>query len=363
MNNKNTMGLKRFFYSHLFWGSLFMYWFRVTTFRVADPLSLTQSKFLLWGLVICCTLLGIGLTCKLRRNHLSILVNIALPFELYTLYTYRSCLSQQILISLIAAVILSVAYIFIISTAKISSHRPRALIISKRIKHCLLGMRTITSCCLLLIVASVAAGTLFGVSLTKSSVSPAKEDDDSVWTIANNIDLVCRFSETKWYTLSSEEKTTAMQVIANIECRYLGLPHELTLITASLPGNTLASYDDRTHTIKIDIDHFEESPPEEIIDSICHEAYHAYQYRLCDAYDSMDDQYRSLIDFYDVAFYKQEFKNYSSGEDDFYAYYIQRCEMKARSYAKSAVEEYEYNINKHLGIDETTDNSANKTTD
>lgn len=272
-------------------------------------------------------------------------------------------MSWQILVSLIATVVLSAGYIFIISTTKIASRRPRALIIIKKIRHCLLGMRTITTCCLLLIVASVAAGTLFGVSLTRSSVSPSKEKTGSTWTIANNIDMVCRFSETKWYALSSEEKTTAMQVIANIECRYLGLPHELTLITASLPGNTLASYDDRTHTIKIDIDHFEESPPDEIIDSICHEAYHAYQYRLCDAYDSMDDQYRSLLDFYDVAFYKQKFQNYSSGEDDFYIYYIQRCEVKARSYAKSAVAEYEYKISKYLGTDETTDNSADKTAD
>lgn len=348
MNNKCTMTLRGYIISNVYWGLLFMYWFRTIVFRTYDTLSLHQSKILLWGLFVGCILFGIAVTYKTRRNHLSVLVNISLPFEIYTMLSYKNYVSWQTTICLIVALILSAGYILIISTAKTPRRRQRHIIIKRRIAKCLLGTRTIISCCLLFIVLSVASTTLFGNSLTKSSINAYKDDGNNTWTISNNIEQVCLFSEEKWHSLSNKEKTTAMQVIANIECRYLGLPHELTVVTASLSENVAASYDDRTHTININIKHFEDADPLDIIDSICHEAYHAYQHRLCDAYDSVNDQYKTLLDFYDVTFYKEEFADYTNGSDNIYEYYFQHCEIKARNYASSAVDEYEYRIQEYL---------------
>lgn len=349
MNNKCTMTLKSYITSNIYWGLWFMFCFRTVVFRTVGPLSLHQSKILLWSLLVGFVLLGTAATYKTRRNHLSVLVNVALPFEIYTVLSYKDYLSWQTTACLITASILSTAYILIISTEKIPCRQLRHIIIKRRITKCLLGTRTIIACCFLFIVLSVASTTLFGTSLTKSSINAYKDDGNDTWTIANNIEQVCLFSEERWHSLSNKEKTTAMQVIANIECRYLGLPHELTVVTAPLGENAAASYDDRTHIITINIKHFEESDPLDIIDSICHEAYHAYQHRLCDAYDSVDDQYKSLLGFYDVTFYKQEFAHYTNGSGNFYEYYFQHCETKARDYASDSVDEYKHRIQNHLG--------------
>jgi len=208
-------------------------------------------------------------------------------------------------------------------------------------------MRTITSMCLMIVVISIAMSTLFGVSLTKSKVKAVGNNNLETWTIANNIEYISIFFDGSWQKCSQERKTTAIQIVANIECRYLGLPHELNVITTCLPENTLGSYDDKTHTIQINIGHFEDSEPIEILNTICHEAYHAYQNRLVDAYDDIDEQYKNMLFFYNVEQYKEEFESYSDG-DDFIEYYIQTCEITARAYASDAVQEYEERISEYL---------------
>lgn len=350
MKDKNTMSLKYYLFSNLYWGLLSMYWFRAALFKTVDTLSLNTSKTLLWLLFVGFISLGIAITYKVRRNNLSLLVNIALPFEIYAIASYSNHIFGLITASLIAATILSVGYILIISTAQITDLRHKQAIIKRRIIKCLLGTRTIVSCCMLLVISFIVTAAIFGTSLTKSSVAAHKDNNDNIWTIANNIEQVCLFSDESWHSLSDNEKTSAMQVIANIECRYLGLPHELNVITSVLPDNVAAAYNDRTHTININIQYFDDASPSDILDSICHEAYHAYQYRLCEAYDDVDDRYKTLLGFYDVPYYKQEFKNYTNGGDDLHEYYFQHCESRAREYAHAAVSEYEYRIYEHMKI-------------
>ena len=67
-------------------------------------------------------------------------------------------------------------------------------------------------------------------------------------------------------------------------------------------------------------------------------------------YDSLDDQYKNMLTFYNASVYKKEFSSYIDGDDDYFGYYFQSCEMNARAYAITAVEEYEERINEYLGI-------------
>ena len=96
------------------------------------------------------------------------------------------------------------------------------------------------------------------------------------------------------------------------------------------------------------MDHFDSDPADEILDSLCHEAYHAYQHCLCEAYDSVDAEFRDLRAFEGILEYKAEFADYTHGDDDFYAYYFQRCEADARSYAEDAVYDYYRKIGNYL---------------
>ncbi len=74
---------------------------------------------------------------------------------------------------------------------------------------------------------------------------------------------------------------------------------------------------------------------QEVINVICHEAAHARQYRLCEAYDSLDSSAQSLPCFNNVQLYRYEENNYIDGDaDDYYMYYMQAIEIDSRRYAE-----------------------------
>jgi hypothetical protein len=73
---------------------------------------------------------------------------------------------------------------------------------------------------------------------------------------------------------------------------------------------------------------------------VCHECYHAHQRRACDAYDTIPDEYKELLEFYDIQVYEREFSNYVSGPDHGEEYYNQLVERHARAYGPTSVEDY-----------------------
>lgn len=194
----------------------------------------------------------------------------------------------------------------------------------------------------------LGVSSLLGILCFSPSAEPAKRSNSEVVTIANNIEVVSQLEEEKWSTLSTAEKLDTLQTVANIEVYYLGLPHELNVIAEPLSENTLACYNDRTHVITINIDHLESDSAHDILDSICHEARHSYQHRLCDVFDSVSDEQKELLVFYNVQMYKQEFSSYVDGKDDATGYYFQWCESDARSYAREAVIDYYSKIETYL---------------
>lgn len=86
----------------------------------------------------------------------------------------------------------------------------------------------------------------------------------------------------------------------------------------------------------------------EILDCVLHEAYHAYQHCLVDALKDVDENNLNLLDLRRAVTYAEEFDDYTDGEEDFYAYYVQSCERDARAYAEEAVDEYQEKIYAYL---------------
>ena len=128
---------------------------------------------------------------------------------------------------------------------------------------------------------------------------------------------------------------------------YLGLPHELNVRLGPLQEDNLANYDDKTHVITVNIDHIEYDPPETILDSVCHECFHAHQRRACDAYETIPAEYKGLLEFYNVQVYSEEFSNYIGDNSE--EYYYQLVERHARAYGAASVKDYYDNINEYLG--------------
>ncbi len=348
MKQLNKLSLPNYISYHIYWHIWCMLAFQYIAFHKVGTLTLTQSKVLLVTLVLAISVISIGLTYKKRRNHLSLMTNIILPYEIYTIIAYRKIMSWQLHVGIAFAVILSIVLACLIFSNPISNTRKKREIIRKRCKHYLVGVRAITSWCLLLSFSTIFLGTVLNTSLVKSSVEPEVGTENDLWTIANNVERLSPLIDGTWVDLKVGEKANVMQIIANIEVQYLGLPHELTVTIVPMEEHIMANYNDQTHTIKVNLEHFATAEPDEIIESLCHEAYHSYQHRLVDLYDNTDDEYKNMSVFSKALIYKNEFANYIDGEEDYWGYALQSCELTARIYSKDAVEDYREKIAMYL---------------
>lgn len=347
MGRKNTKEKIEYIFDHAFWVPISMIWYKATLFKCIPNCTLRISEIILWSLVILFAAFGIVLSFAKSRNDFSVLVNILLPYEVYTAVVFWQDRKVLTCISLGISLLIICCYLVLIFSPKIQNRAKRKKIILRRAKQGFLGSRNIIAICMMIFFVPMGINAVFGGTLAFKNTEAETPASTRECTIANNIDIVSNLCQEKWSTLSLNERANTLQTVANIEASYLGLPHELNIKVKEVGESTLAQYDDRTHTITLSNYFLESLDASEALDSVCHEAYHAYQHRLCDAYDSMDAKYRSLIAFNDVQSYQEEFQNYTSGtsgEDDALDYYFQLCEIRAREYAEDGVDEYYYKI-------------------
>lgn len=347
MKDKSTMGLGEYLFDCLFYMVISAVWYQNILFRCLPGRTYTESK------IILCVMISLSiLTCAFALNRYirtgwRVATAIGIPFGLYTVFTYSRTVGVWMPIVLALAGTLTVAFSIYILTRKIRSRRKSKVIIHRIHRSCVV-CQSILTVALLVIMGSIGIHGIFGVNILNLSVSATVSEQNSSQTINNNIDTILLLQEDEWKKLSTQKKLDTLQTVANIEAHYLGIPNELNVGTANLKGGTLACYNDNTHTISIDIDHLENDSAYEILNSCCHEAYHSYQYRLVDAYNTTDENIKGLRVYKSAALYEQEFDNYSDGEYDFCSYYEQHCEIDARDYAEDAVCDYYNRISDYL---------------
>lgn len=347
MKDKSSMGLGEYFFYCMVYMGISMVWYKNLLFRCLQGRTYSESKIVLWvmigfSIVICAFFLY-----RRMRTGWTVAISLVVPFGLYTVFAYMKTFSNWIPIFLISAVVLSVAYSAYLLTRKIKSHRYKSKIIKFRIQRCCKMFLSISTAVLVIIMTTIAVRGMFGDNIMTSSVS-ATNKCDPPQTISNNIDKVLLLQEEEWEKLTTQKRLDVLQTIANVEAHYLGLPNELNVGVSNLKENTLASYDDRTHTISFDLDHIENDSVYEVLNSCCHEARHSFQHRLVDLYNIIDEDYKELGIFQSVPQYDQEFNGSINSDNDIYSYYEQHCEIDARNYADDAVDDYYNKINDYI---------------
>ena len=151
-----------------------------------------------------------------------------------------------------------------------------------------------------------------------------------------------------WETLTLEEWLEVLQVVANIEQAALGLPHELNLITANCDELVAGTYYDDKHEITISVDYLLEAESQEVVRTVCHEARHAAQHRMVDAYDEVRPELKSLEMFQDARIFKKEFSDHADSSEDILSYYRQKVEIDANAYSDKEMKEYFEQINEYV---------------
>ena len=169
-------------------------------------------------------------------------------------------------------------------------------------------------------------------------------------SLANNMDTVLLLEQERWEQLDEEERLAVLEVICNIEGRYLGLNKRVVLMASTeMAADTKGAYSNMLSLIRINRDCLMEDISEKTVNTVCHEMFHAAQHQYVDIYNSLSPADRECYFLQEAAVYAAEFDNYQSTitGSDYEDYYTQAVEKAARRYAISATDEYFEAIGKY----------------
>ena len=150
-----------------------------------------------------------------------------------------------------------------------------------------------------------------------------------------------------WSEASLKDKEVFIEAVKNRELSELGVTYEISIKYKEL-GNTLGQYVTNDKIIDLNRKHVEEADVLEVIGTVAHECYHAYQIQCVEMYKSLDEADKDLEMFSDVVKYGKEFENYILANEDFGEYYLQNVEIDARTYAENRVLDYRYNYGDYV---------------
>lgn len=331
------------------WGLLVVHLYRTIAFKVIPGLSLAQSNWVFWGVWIICILLALVLTPVCNRSSTTVFASINSPVAIYLVISYFKLYKTAFSVALTAIGVLLILYICLVlgvNIMDISRGRLRGKL-KRFLRSFFHRSRMIVSMGLSVMFIVFYLNLFFGSPLMDPS-TVATDPKVNNQKIANNIDTILLLQEEEWKKLSVQERLNVLQTVANIEATYLGLPHELNVTLETLEENTQGHYDDSTHTIAINPDHLCEDPAEELVETVAHEAFHAYERRLVDLYNSTGTQERNLLIFGRIEEYRDNFDNYIDGNEDLVGYATQSVELDSVKYSITAIVDYYDAIEEYL---------------
>lgn len=310
-------------------------------FRCPAGWTYAQSNGLLVGLMAGSILLGNAVLFRNHRTRGTMRAVVILPVGVYTLLIYWKTMDWRWHLPLLLGAGAALLYTILCMARKIPQPERKKQIIKRRLYRCWWVSCELLTGGVALLLAGLLINLVLGVNLFLPRVravvgtSPAGTEQ----TLSEHAMELQSLQEETWAALTLQQKLDVLQMVANIEAQELGLPQEVRVGGSVLEEDVLAQYADRTHTVKISLDHLETAGPLDVLDSVLHECYHAYQHRLVDLYEAeKDPAMLQLKVFRSVAQYAYEFTHYE-GEDD-RAYYEQACETDARRYARQRTYDY-----------------------
>lgn len=306
---------------------------------LSRAMSKTVAVVLVLAVTLYCTVDGFA-DC---RNTWTVVKNVLRPYVLYGALVYFADYRGELLAVCVGfgAAAAAVGLIVLVWY----------LIRYTRLRRLLLNLLSVTAAFALMIGVGAsmyrfgeeAEGDIRGAAAV---VAAPLEDG---WEVSDHMDVVSQLEDAVWVTLTAEERLQVLETVKHMEAAYLGLDHELELVVADLPENTLGTYCHSEYRITIDAQHMALSSGESVLNTLCHECYHSYQHMTTELYQVVPERYRNMLLFTDARTYLQEYGEPFDPDVDFMGYYNRRTEQMARAYAQTAVDEYFSSITAHVG--------------
>lgn len=318
-------------------------WYKNLLFRVLPHRDVYDSLrlFLIMMLVsVACFII----VMNRRKNGGTATACFVLPFGLYTILTYSTTSALFIRVVAVVSILLSLVYSILLFSRKIKQRGKiaRRKVLQNRLSRCIYSVSCIMAVAMLTLMVGIGWNGYFGTGLVTSSVEAEgiQQDVEDEDTMEANMDAVLKLQPVVWEDLNTYERIDVLQTVCNVETHYLGLSDPVTVQGDNLSPYTLGAYSDAQRLIRINLDHIENDPVEDVLSTILHEIHHSYEYRLADGFDNISPEYRNLRLFKDSTHYTQEVDDYINPRDDYYGYMTQRLEMDSETYAELGVQEY-----------------------
>lgn len=353
MRNMNTMGQLEYVWENVYWSFLIFLLYRNLLFLPLFAFDYRQSSLLLVSSVVFGVSVGVLLTHKHRRNHVSLACNVILSYGVYYILSLWFIDRSLLVYFAATAAVLAAGYAALVIGAYTIGRVRSKIDVSfwKCLSSVLLNCRTLVAFVLLSSICFSVAKSLLGFPILEIQEDTVILDtvgtDSEGETISKNMEAVLLLQEDRWAQLDATERLNLMKVIADIEANYLGIP-KVSICTEVLDEHTFGHYNNSTRTITLNLSYLTTANANTMLTTVCHESYHAYQYRLVELYEGLKAEDRDLLLFNEAAQYRDEFVNYVDGSDNYYAYSRQWCEADSEEYAEDAVIDYYYRIEQHI---------------
>lgn len=343
MKDRSTMTTFEFLISVAWKYAIGFIWYKNLLFRVLPHRDVYDSLQILLVMM----LISAGffmIVMNRRKNGWTATACFVLPFGIYTILTYSTTSTLFIRAVLVTSILLSVAYSFFLFTRKINhkGKNARRKVLRIRLSRCMYSVSCIMAVAMLTLMVGIGWNGYFGTGLVTSSVKAEgqQQDVEDEDTMEANMDAVLKLQPVVWEDLNTHGRIDVLQIVCNIETHYLGLNDPVTVQGDNLSPYTLGSYSDAQRLIRINLNHIENDPVEDVLSTILHEIHHSYEHRLAEVFDNISPEYRYLRLFKDAAHYSQEVDDYINPRDDYYEYMTQWLEMDSETYAELGVQEY-----------------------
>lgn len=340
MRDVNVSSKIWYILENVIWSFLGLRIYRINCFTNIPNCDYETSMKILYIMTFGLVLVGITITIKHRRNSISTAVNVILPLVLYTFATYFQEFGTFIIIASLFGVVGSMAYIFLTQKYSKSKACAKNKKFNKK-RFCALGARTIITSCCSLVVIYIAGTAITGIQLYRPSTEASDTSSGFIEYLDENSDTFDLLEESKWQTLTNNQKLDVLQMVCNAERVRLGIQSSIRIKSRYYENNLLGSYVKADQTILINTKLLKEGTAKEILECCTHECFHALQYDLVELYDSVTEDQKKLMIFDTVEKYKTEFSSYKDGYcADFDDYYDQRVEEDARGFSNYAPDVY-----------------------
>ena len=214
---------------------------------------------------------------------------------------------------------------------------------AQRVSYRLRARHRLASARLFVVLAAVLLSvpgllSVFAYSMESPSYTPsekawsaASEKTEADESLAPELAFLSVFREENWAQCSAEERLSALMKLHEYEAAALGMP-AVEISSTVISPTTLGYYTEEENRICINVERLMSADPEEAIETLLHESYHAFQYYFVGTVD-WDAAYAQTAYFDEARRWRENTEAYIPAAADYERYSKQPLEVSARWFA------------------------------